>query len=386
MGEVYLAQGSGAQHPQGLVVLKTVRHDKRREPELLSRFRDEVHVATLLRHPHIARVLDSGETSDLSFLIMEYCDGGSVAQLMSGGAVDEGAAVQITCDVLRGLDYAHHMGDPVTQLPLDVVHRDVSPHNVMLQRDGLMKLIDFGLARFASKQTRTDEGRIVLGRLGYAAPECARGDDADARSDQFSAAVICFELLTGERYYGREEGPELWQTVSRGDHVPSSLAVLKPILRSVLGCALSESPADRFESCGAFCRELERVLEQHHAGQGRALVLHAFEGISRGTEKEKIPRRVDVDKTDTTARVLPAAIEQEAVQDDDRSDAERVRLVLERAPTLLDLDSESVVEAMQGPTRAGTAANGPLQGHRSLRQPHRRCRPSSSPRDRSPER
>ncbi|MFZ9889301.1 MAG: serine/threonine protein kinase [Myxococcota bacterium] len=354
MGEVYLARDSAAHDAETLVVVKTVRHDKGREPELVSRFRDEVRVAALLRHPHVARVLDVGETTALSFFVMEYCERGSVAELMEGGAVEEAAALQITCDILRGLDYAHHVGDPVTQRPLGIIHRDVAPQNVLLQRDGLVKLIDFGLARFALKQTRTDEGRIILGRLGYAAPESARGDEVDARSDQFSAAVICYELLTGERYYGQEHGPQLWQTVARGNHVPPALASLKPILRAVLGCALSGAPAERFENCGAFCRELERVLEEHHGGQGRASLLTAFERVRQDTNEVTNSLFADVDlppsKPDDASPRTPCVhgTAHATRLDVQTSPAEELRpgdisrRVLEQAPTFIDWNGADV--------------------------------------------
>src|SRR5690606_34558175 len=126
-----------------------------------------------------------------------------------GERLEEGAALHLMTEVLDALDYAHRLRDPRSDQPLDLVHRDVSPQNIMVNFEGEVKLIDFGLAASTIKGQKT-EPHQVMGKIAYMSPEQARGDAVDTRADQFAAAIVLYELLTSERYYGDLTPHQIW--------------------------------------------------------------------------------------------------------------------------------------------------------------------------------
>jgi serine/threonine-protein kinase len=163
--------------------------------------------------------------------------------------------------MLRGLHEAHVAVDAHSGLPLGVVHRDVSPHNVMVDGRGAVKIIDFGLATSVVKQTMT-ESAVVLGKTAYMAPEQARGEVSTPATDQYAAAIVAYELLTGDRFYGDLPSRAVWSIVGSGRHRPRDLSSLPPAVGAVLLRALAPEPADRFSSCAAFAEALLAAAPQ----------------------------------------------------------------------------------------------------------------------------
>jgi serine/threonine-protein kinase len=156
--------------------------------------------------------------------------------------------------VLDGLDYAHHLTDEDGR-PLAVVHRDVSPQNVMLSFDGDVKVIDFGLAASTIKVERT-ETNVVMGKVAYMPPEQVRGERADASADVFAVAVVAYELLVGRRYYEGVEQYALSGVVANGDHVPPGMATLDPALRAIIERALVADRGRRTRAAAALAEDL----------------------------------------------------------------------------------------------------------------------------------
>jgi serine/threonine-protein kinase len=267
MGEVYRALRAG----QPDCVVKTVRPDRNTEQETLSRFKDEARVTMMLDHPNVARVFDFGRDDEVMYLVMELVGGGSVEDLVTRGQrLPEVAALRLSADILLGLDHAHRAVEPGSGQHLGVVHRDVSPQNALISAEGEVKLIDFGLAMSAVKQTKTADGSVVLAKLQYASPENARGEDVDHRSDQFSAAVIAAELLTGQRYYGDVGPVEMWRLASDGGYRPPHWASISSDVRGVLDRALHPRPEKRHVNCRKLAEALlEIVAARTGGGDGR---------------------------------------------------------------------------------------------------------------------
>jgi serine/threonine-protein kinase len=231
MGEVFLTDRPG-------VVVKRLLPHLAEDPEFISLFLDEARVAARLHHRNIVQIFELGESSGAWFLAMEHVDGPDLRRL---GEVPPEKAVDIAAQIALGLDHAHKARDAQGRL-LKVVHRDVSPHNVLLAKDGTAKLIDFGVARAAGG-----------GKVAYMSPEQADGGDVDARSDQFSLGVVLWELLAGRRLFDAEDEAATLQRVLECN-VPEPPAHASVVLR-----ALEKNPERRYHDCAAFAEALRRV-------------------------------------------------------------------------------------------------------------------------------
>ncbi len=255
MGEVFLARRAGFAGAEKLCVVKCLRGVHEDDPEYIARFLDEARTVVRLDHRNICRTFDVATTDDVHYFAMELVHGRDLRTLQmraveAGGSLPPAVSLVIIGEVLDALDYAHHVEDLITLEPLNIVHRDISPQNVMVTFDGEVKLIDFGLARSRMKLQQTQAG-VVMGKVAYMAPEQARADGVDARCDLYAAGVMAYELLAGERFYGALSTQEIWRLVGRG-HRPAGLDRLPVELRAILERALAPEPARRYPSCEAF--------------------------------------------------------------------------------------------------------------------------------------
>jgi serine/threonine-protein kinase len=254
MGEAFLARDS---HGDGeLCLLKTLRAARAVDARVLEegrrRFRSEAALGLRLSHPHIRGVLGFGTVDDEEYVVLEYVRGvtlrdlgPALAHMRKGPA--SAAILRIGAELLDALQHAHEKG---------VVHQDVSPHNVLIDLDGDVKLIDFGLARASDVDA---PGALVMGKVGYMAPEQARGEVVDGKADQLAAAIVLYEALAGDRFYGGMSTHQAWQIVGAGGHRPRRWHALDPEVAPLLAPALSPVPADRYESCAAFASALEEL-------------------------------------------------------------------------------------------------------------------------------
>ncbi len=255
MGEVFLARRDHLGVTQ-LSVIKTLRRELADDAEYMGRFRDETRVAVQLRHANICQTFDAGSIDETPFIELEFISGVTLksylAQLEREKLpLNPSLAVHIGCELLEALAYAHRHEDPLTGQALHIVHRDVSPHNLMLSYEGEVKLIDFGLAQSSHKEENTASD-IVLGKVAYMAPEQARGDEVTGAADQYAAAVLISEMLTGLRFFEQRSNQQIWNMVMDGSHRPRRFAELPEAVQEVLDRALSSQPSVRFESCDAF--------------------------------------------------------------------------------------------------------------------------------------
>ncbi len=262
MGEVFLATA-----PESLqrVVVKRILPSLTENARFLRLFLDETRIAARLAHPNIARILELGEDRGVWFVAMEYVDGRDLRSLMGkvrddGLSVPVGAALRIASQVALGLDYAHRSTDSNGR-PLSVVHRDISPHNILISSQGDVKIIDFGVAKAANRTTHTASG-VLKGKFPYMSPEQAHGRRVDARTDLFALGIVTWEMLTGQYLFKGKSDPDTLRRV-RACHVPRPSQFVEGIplaIEQVVLKALERQPKDRYPHARAMHEALEEVL------------------------------------------------------------------------------------------------------------------------------
>jgi phosphate transport system substrate-binding protein len=275
MADVFLAVRSGLLGFSKLAVVKRLRADLVDDPQG-DRYRtlllDEARIAARLRHPNIVPTFEVGEHAGQPFLAMEYLEGQPVSQVLMralrlGIEIPVELSLQVVAQTLAALDYAHHLSD-YDGSPLGVVHRDVSPQNIFWTYAGEVKLVDFGVAKFSFGQDQTQTG-MLKGKLGYMAPEQARGDDVDGRADVFAAGVVLWELMTGRRLLAaKTQAAKLHMLLFE---VLPPLYIVKrdvdPRIARICDRALERDPARRYASAAAMRDDIEHVLGKRGPGR-----------------------------------------------------------------------------------------------------------------------
>ncbi|MFC5285506.1 Stk1 family PASTA domain-containing Ser/Thr kinase [Actinokineospora guangxiensis] len=241
------------------VAVKVLRADLARDPQFQERFRREAQNAAALNHPAIVAVYDTGETlldqGPLPYIVMEYVEGRTLRDIVKGeGPLSGQRAMEIMADVCAALDFSHRHG---------IVHRDVKPANVMINRSGAVKVMDFGIARaLADGQAAVTQTAAVIGTAQYLSPEQARGETVDARSDVYATGCVLFELLTGEPpFTGDSPVAVAYQHVREDPRPPSQLNPrVSPQLDAIVLKAMSKGAANRYQSAAEMRTDIVRVL------------------------------------------------------------------------------------------------------------------------------
>ena len=264
MAVVYLAASQGPRGFSKLVVVKELKDDFTQDPEFGTMFVDEARLAARLNHPNIVQTYEVEEEDKQLFLVMEYLEGQSMSAVRSRlsklGTLTRDHQVRVICDVLDGLAYAHDLVD-YSGTALNVVHRDVSPHNVIITYAGETKLVDFGIAKTSDQSSQTRTG-VIKGKLSYMAPEQAFGKKVDRRADLFAVGVMLWEAITGKRMWkGMAEGA-IAHRLSVGDipRMSDYLADPPPALHAACERALATRPEDRYPNAVAMRQDLEAYL------------------------------------------------------------------------------------------------------------------------------
>src|SRR5450432_4297361 len=269
MAEIYLARlpGVGIEGFEKLVVLKRILPQHALDPELLRMFIDEARLSATLTHPHVTEVHDVGTDGDAPFVAMEYVHGANLRELLRAHARAAGRpavplelahAIGIVAAAADGLHYAHERVGPRGE-PLGIVHRDVSPSNVLVSYDGAVKVSDFGIAKWAHQRTQTQDGALK-GKFGYMSPEQCRGKPLDARSDVFALGTILYELTTGEAPFQAATDFEILNKIVGGPPEPprwKGERAYPPALAEIVMRAMEREPADRTPTAQALQVELE---------------------------------------------------------------------------------------------------------------------------------
>lgn len=262
MATVYLARLGGVGGFQRFVAIKRLHPHLAKEHEFTQMFLDEARLAARLHHPNVVPILEIGMTDQGYYLVMEYIEGDTLARLLArsaqaGRPLAMSAGVRICLDALAGLHAAHELTDDDGK-PLEIVHRDVSPQNVLLGVDGISRITDFGVARAASRLTTTRSGQLK-GKLAYMAPEQARGKDIDRRADVFAMGIVLWETLAQKRLFkGEGEAETLNRVLFEPIPSPRTLRPEIPAsLEAIVMKALERDPAARFASCAEMGDALE---------------------------------------------------------------------------------------------------------------------------------
>lgn len=277
MASVMVARQRGGAEFERLVVVKRVHRKHLGSQDFINMFRDEARLASSVRHANVASVIDVIDADGELCLVMEYFEclslGGLVeAANAAGEHVAPAVASRIVGDVLAGLHAAHEAVDS-RQQRLGIVHRDVSPQNIVVGVDGVTRVIDFGIAKAESRLTHTKSG-FVKGKLGYMSPEQIEATALDGRSDLFSAGIVLYETLTGKRLLSSDDEFETMRRVLRGEFErPSNFASHIPrALDEVVRQSLALAATDRFQTGLEFRRALERSVSPASADEVGALV------------------------------------------------------------------------------------------------------------------
>jgi serine/threonine protein kinase len=268
MAELYLARVEGLRGFEKLVALKLVLPHLADDPEFVSMFLDEARLAATLDHPNVVHVIDVGRFGRDHFFAMEYVHGEDLRSVVrraeAQGGVPLGCALAIVSGVAAGLHHAHERRGP-DGLTLGLVHRDVSPSNVIVTYDGAVKVVDFGIARVGAQSKATRLG-VVKGKAGYMSPEQCRGEPVDRRSDVFGLGILLWELTLGRRLFSGEHDYAAMSKIVFGlvPHPREVLADYPEALADVVMRALQRDADKRQPSALAFALELEAFAHAAH--------------------------------------------------------------------------------------------------------------------------
>ena len=265
MAEVSLALQQGVQGFTRVVALKRVLASHEQDRAFLEMFLDEARLAARLDHPHIVRIYELGQDGDSYFLAMEYLPGEDLRQLhdvvaRAGTQVSPELAAHLVAHAADALDFAHELTDE-NGAPLNLVHRDVSPSNVIVTYDGQVKVVDFGIAKAKGNSFETGVG-VLKGKLGYLSPEQFTGAPVDRRTDVFGLGILLWELLSNTRLFVRDSAAATMAALTVGE-VPllsSFRDDVSPTLEAIVQRALAHEPDQRFATAGQMRDALELYL------------------------------------------------------------------------------------------------------------------------------
>jgi serine/threonine protein kinase len=268
MAEVFRAESEGLHGFRKQVAIKRVLPHLSSKKKFISMFLDEARLSAQLTHSNCVQVFDIGVGDNAFFIVMEFVDGANLKATMEhlkkrGRDFPVEAAVHISLELCKGLAYAHELTDS-NGAPLHIVHRDMSPPNVLITKHGEVKIVDFGLAK-ANSQLEKSEPGIIKGKFSYLSPEAAMAQEVDARTDVFAVGIILWELLAGQRLFLGETD---FQTVKKvqASVVPSISQINKRVpqeLEHIIQRALAREPTQRYATARALGMDLSKFLFKH---------------------------------------------------------------------------------------------------------------------------
>ncbi len=288
MAEVFRGVAESLQGFRKNVAIKRVLPALTKNKKFVSMFLDEARLSLHLQHANIVQMFDIGHADDTYFIVMEFVEGVDLKAILEwrrriGKRLTVGQTIYLIMEACKGLAYAHDVTDPETGALLGIVHRDVSPPNVLISRNGEVKMADFGLAKATSQLEITDPG-VVKGKMSYLSPEAARGEEVDRRADIFAVGILLYEMLTGKRlFYGETD----YQTVElvRGAKVPP-IAPQNPEveeeIEDICRKALAKRPDDRFQSA----TDLQDALAHYLFSRGLKMIQRDIADLVRGCQED----------------------------------------------------------------------------------------------------
>jgi serine/threonine protein kinase len=279
MAAIFLARPALSSANGRILIIKRILPQVAGDPEFVKMFRSEIQVCMGFNHPNIVQLFDFGQIESQPYIAMEYIEGKSIRQIISqfarrNQAVPIGLAVSIAAQAAAGLHYAHTFRNRVTGEPLNVIHRDISPQNILMSYEGNVKLIDFGIAKAEIEnidQTRTGS---IKGKVCYLSPEQALRHELTGRSDVFSLGAVLWEMLTGQKLFtllGRDdlEVMAMIRNCEKFIRPPSAVNPKVPKdLDEIVLKSLAKNPQDRYESAEEFQKALRKFILRYFPGFG----------------------------------------------------------------------------------------------------------------------
>jgi serine/threonine-protein kinase len=274
MAEVFRGVAESLQGFKKNIAIKRILPALTKNKKFVAMFLDEARLSLVLQHANIVQVFDIAHTDDTYFIVMEYVDGVDLKALMEwrrkiNRRVPIAHSLYVIMEICKGLSYAHELQNPDTGKPLGIVHRDISPPNVLISKQGEIKVVDFGLAKATSQIETTDPG-VVKGKMSYLSPEAARGEEVDMSADIFAVGILLYEMLTGKRlFYGETD----YQTVElvRNAKIPPikpQNPQVEPELEDIVRKALAKRKEDRYQSA----LDLQDALAQYSYSRGLKVI------------------------------------------------------------------------------------------------------------------
>jgi eukaryotic-like serine/threonine-protein kinase len=310
MASVWVARQSGKHGFEKLVAIKTILPKFAADVRFQEMFLDEARIASRIEHVNVAQIFDLGEEHDILYLAMEYVDGDSVSKLnracqRKGVRIPTGVILRILADACAGLHEAHELRDPQGH-PLEIVHRDVSPHNILVSSKGTAKLIDFGIAKARSRMGSDTNSGVLKGKIAYMAPEQALGRNIDRRADLWAIGAILYHLLSGKPPYEGDNQLATLHMLGSGRPPMPLPGNVHPSITAVVRRALTFNPDGRPGTAAEMRDSLERAMVAANVVTTAADVA-AFAGEHLADRAEK--RRASVDAA------LAAAAERKRVEE-----------------------------------------------------------------------
>lgn len=309
MADVYLAVADGPEGFRKLCVLKLLKDSMAEDDDFRAMFLDEARLAARLNHPNIVQTFEVGETHGRMMIAMEYVEGQPATRVRRRLAPEEfplTAYIGVLCDVLDALEYAHGLTD-FDGSTLGIVHRDVSPHNIIIGYDARAKLVDFGIAKSSAAMQETQAG-VLKGKVGYMAPEQASMRDVDGRADVFSVGVILWEAIAGRRLSeGMSTQDVLIRRVAGNDpKIAEVVPNVDPELAAICDRAMARFPDDRHASAAELQSDLESWLKRHTEPNRKELSRALREAFS--VEREQLRMLVEQRMADSSMSGMRQAL------------------------------------------------------------------------------
>ncbi len=294
MAEVFRGVAESMEGFKKNVAIKRVLPNLTKNQKFVSMFLDEARLSLYLQHANIVQVFDISRTPDNAyFLVMEFVDGCNLKALIErqkqkGKRIEIPHAIYLMIECCKALHYAHSLENPETGEPLGIVHRDISPPNILLSKNGEVKLVDFGLAKANTQIEQTDQG-VVKGKFSYLSPEAASAVEVDHRADVFAVGILLWELFTGKRlFYGETD----YQTVElvRQAKIPSIAQHspdVEPEIEQVIRKALARDPEERYQSAA----DLGDALAQYLFSRRMKVTARDISALVKDTQVEMMRKR-----------------------------------------------------------------------------------------------
>lgn len=279
MAAVWAARILGTRGFQKLVAVKTMLPTLSEDPDFEAMFLDEARLAARIRHPFVAEIIDLGEDEGWLYLVMEWVDGETIGTInkraKATGGYPEPVLARIVANTCAGLHAAHELRDDAGHL-LELVHRDVSPQNVMVTYDGIVKLVDFGVAKAKGAAHETRVKGLMKGKIPYLSPEQLSGEKVDRRADIFALGILVYVMVSGRHPFRGENDLKTMENICSRAAVPLSTLVpsVAPEIEAVVMKALEKNPLDRFQTCAEMQLALEQFLSAKHATVTEADLAH----------------------------------------------------------------------------------------------------------------